>query len=231
MLQLPLNVQLDDSAKFDNFYADNNRQLVTRLNQIQGQSDAFIYVWGATDTGKTHLAQALCHQANLAQLSTAYLPLENPQLAPLMLEGMGTMDVICIDNLENVVSKPDWELGLFNLYNQLKAEHKSLADFSHAAPFSLPIQLADLQSRLSAMEIYKLEGLQDHQKVELFKQRAANRGLDISEEVIRYIFSRHSRSLADLMTILERLDHFSIALKRKISIPLVKEILAKKEAD
>ena len=231
MLQLPLNVHLDDSAKFNNFYPQGNLQLVTRLQQIKGQSEEFIFVWGASQTGKTHLAQALCHQANQCQLSLAYLPLENEQLDPLVLEGLGIMDLVCIDNLDKVIGLPAWELGLFNLYNQLKAERKSLVIFSHAVPSSLPVELADLQSRLSAMEVYKLEGLQDEQKVDLFKQRAANRGLDIPEEVIRFIFSRHSRSLTDLMSILARLDRSSIVLQRKITIPLVKEILALKGAE
>ena len=225
MLQLPLNIQLDDSAKFANFLSAANEQLVSRLQSLNASTDDFVFIWGSTQTGKTHLAQALCHGFNQLGLSAAYLPLDNSELNAGVLEGMSFMDLVCIDNLEYVTSKPEWEIALFDLYNNLKLESKSLVIFSHGAPSSLPIQLPDLQSRLNAMEIYRLEGLDDEQKIELFLSRASNRGLEISEDVIRFIFSRYSRSLGDLMEILEKLDHSSIALKRKITIPLVKEIL------
>jgi len=225
MLQLPLNVQLDDSAQFDNFFKADNLQLVSRLEQLLADSGDFIYIWGSPQTGKTHLAQALCHAFNSRHLSAAYLPLDNPEFTAEILDGMSFMDLVCIDNLEKVLSIPEWEIALFDLYNRLKQDNKLLVIFSHASPSNLPIQLADLQSRLTAMEIYRLEGLNDSQKIELFKTRASNRGLDISDEVIQFILSRYSRKLNDLMAILDKLDTSSIALKRKVTIPLVKEIL------
>ncbi|WP_444994249.1 DnaA regulatory inactivator Hda [Aliikangiella sp. IMCC44359] len=225
MLQLPLNIQLDDSAKFDNYFEKNNLQLVSRLKQLVNNQGDFIFVWGNAETGKTHLANAICHSFNQHELSAAYFPLDNKALTPDVLQGMAVMDFVCIDNFESIVGQNQWEVGLFDLYNNLKSEKKTLVVFADASPSALSINLADLKSRLGAMEIYKLEGLNDEQKADFFKNRAANRGLDISSDVARFILTRYSRSVKELINILDKLDRSSIVLKRKITIPLVKEIL------
>lgn len=225
MLQLPLNIQLDDSAKFDNFFVASNELLVEKLKNISKETPEFIFVWGAEQTGKTHLAQALCHQADCNSLTAAYLPLENSELTPSIVEGMSFMELVCLDNLDRIIQENEWQIALFNLYNELKNEGRSLIVLCNQPPAEMAINLADLKSRLTAMEVYRLEGLSDEDKMTLLKRRASNRGIELADEVINFIFTRYSRALPELMAILEKLDHSSIALKRKVTIPLVKEIL------
>lgn len=225
MLQLPLKVQLDDSARLDNFISLDNQQLLDKLCSLNKNSGEFIYIWGAKETGKTHLAQALCQHLNQHKQLSAYLPFDNKELSPEILEGMAVMDLVCIDNLQAAIEEPSWQLALFNLYNGLKNDNKSLVIFGDTPPNQLTIELADLLSRLNAMEVYKLASLSEEQKFQIFCSRASQRGLDISTEVAKYIFSRQSRSMVDLIQLLEKLDQSSIALKRKITIPLVKQIL------
>lgn len=225
MLQLPLKVQLDDSARFDNFISFDNQQLINKLCSLDINPGELLYIWGAKETGKTHLAQALCHHLNQSQKLPAYLPLDNPELSPEILEGMTMMDLVCIDNLDSAIGSQAWQLALFNLYNGLKSDNKSLVIFSHIPPNALSIQLADLLSRLNAMEVYKLNSPDEKQKFQIFCNRASQRGIDISTEVAKYIFTRQSRSMADLISLLEELDRSSIALKRKVTIPLVKQII------
>lgn len=224
MKQIPLKVQLDDTATFDNFFVASNLQLIQKLKALSGKQSEFVYLWGANDSGKTHLAQALCSEFNSKSLTAAYLPLSDNELSPEILSGMSFMDLVCIDDLDSVAGNSDWENALFDLYNNLKLESKHLIVFSDKAPAQMEISLADLKSRLSAMEIYKIESLDDDSKIELFKTRAENRGLEIPIDVIKFITTRKSRSVSDLMEVLEKIDHSSMALKRKVTIPLVKDL-------
>lgn len=226
MLQLPLNVQLDDSSTFDNYFIADNQQVYLRLQSLIKNTADFIFCWGASESGKTHLAQALCHLFDSNGLSAVYLPLENSQLTPDVLQGMSCMDLVCLDDINAIEGNSEWESALFDLYNNMKLENKSLVIFSSSAPSQLQIQLADLSSRLSAMEIYKILSLDDQQKLAFFQRRAANRGIELSEEVARYILTRQSRSVSDLIELLALIDHSSIALKRKVTIPLIKEIIS-----
>ncbi|WP_196138295.1 DnaA regulatory inactivator Hda [Aliikangiella sp. G2MR2-5] len=224
MRQIPLKVQLDDNATFDNFFIGSNRQLLSRMKSAAQTRNEFIYIWGSIESGKTHLAQALCSEFNKAGLSSAYLPLGDSNLTSEILQGMNFMDLVCIDELEKVEGNSSWENALFDLYNNLKNENRSLVVFSDKAPAQTQFSLADLKSRLTAMEVYKLESMDDEQKVELFISRASHRGLEVPPEVVKFLITRKSRSVAALMAMLEQIDHSSMALQRKVTIPLVKEL-------
>lgn len=225
MLQLPLNIQLDDGLGYDNFFVGANQQLVDRLQSmpLSGQSH-FIFVWGKANTGKTHLAQALAQQLQSSELTSIYLPCGNSAINSDILLGIEHIDWVCMDDLQIIAGQQDWESKLFNLYNSLTLAAKNLVIFSQTSPSAINIKLADLKSRLSAMEIYQLHPLDDTQKHRFLQQRAANRGLIISDEVASYILTRKERSTAGLVAIIDKLDTSSIALKRKVTIPLVKQI-------
>ena len=50
-------------------------------------------------------------------------------------------------------------------------------------------------------------------------------GFEISVQTARYILSHYDRDLNHLWSLLETLDHASLAAKRKLTIPFLKEIL------
>jgi len=57
-------------------------------------------------------------------------------------------------------------------------------------------------------------------------QSAKRRGLTLEEKTISYILTHTSRSLSDLLRLLADLDSFSLEKQRKLTIPLVKELIA-----
>ncbi|HEY7886204.1 MAG TPA: DnaA/Hda family protein, partial [Cellvibrionaceae bacterium] len=124
--QLSLGVSLKDDSTFENFHAaigSANAQMVAALRaQLMLGGERFIYLWGGSGVGLTHLLQASCHLAETDQLRVQYLPLkELVGYAPeALLEGLDRLDLVCLDGLDAVAGKPDWELALFNLYNALR---------------------------------------------------------------------------------------------------------------
>jgi DnaA family protein len=55
---------------------------------------------------------------------------------------------------------------------------------------------------------------------------AERRGILLSAEVIDYLLNRFARDLKHLMRLLDRLDEFSLAAKRAVSVPLLRQMLA-----
>ncbi len=99
--QLPLHLKLPDHAVFDSFFAGPNREA---LNYLAGSPDAMTWLWGEPATGKTHLLQA----AAAAVPKSAYLPLaEVREFGPSVLEGYDQFDVVCLDQLDEVIRNPD----------------------------------------------------------------------------------------------------------------------------
>lgn len=229
--QLSLGVSLKDDATFENFHApagSGNEQVVRVLReQVAGQGEHFLYLWGASGVGLTHLLQASCHNAESRRLTVQYLPLrELTGFAPeALLEGLGELDMVCLDGLEAVAGSPAWERALFNLYNGLRDAGRLLLVSATQSPRELTIQLPDLRSRLQWGVTLKVQALDDADKQQALMRRARERGLELNDEVASYIVQRVPRDMNQLFCYLHRLDHASLAEQRKLTIPFVKKTL------
>lgn len=229
--QLSLGVSLNDDATFENFYTPEgsaNEQVLTWLRaQSRGGGEAFIYLWGAPGVGLTHLLQAAGHSAQEAGLAFQYLPLRDLSgFAPqALLEGLENLDYVCLDGLEAVAGRPDWEEALFHLYNRMRDREARLLVAAVQGPQELPVSLPDLRSRLMWGMTCQVQSLSDEDKQNALRQRARARGLELSEEVAHYILQRVPRDMNELFCYLQRLDHASLAEQRKLTIPFVKKVL------
>lgn len=216
--QIPLQIKLNDAATFDNFISSGNEQLLLLL-----QSDeAFVFYWSNEATGKTHLAQALCHQ----QPNSIYLPLsEIAQWQPGIFEGLEGFDLICLDDVDHLAGKPDWEEVLFSLFNRVRDTGKKLRISAHASPKNLDIKLNDLQSRLTWGVTIQVQPLSDEDKLAALSLRAEQRGFGLPDDVAGYLLKHCPRDMKTLFTILDRLDDASLQAQRKLTIPFIKTCL------
>lgn len=221
-VQLPLGVQLRDSATFASFHSAHNRQLLAALKETQ---ETCVYFWGKTGTGKSHLLQALCHEKAGEGWRVAYLPLAEPDLMPAMLEDMDQFDLICVDDLQYAAGKEDWEIALFHCYNRIQIHAGRLVISANQAPSGLPIGLPDLASRLGWGLVFQLRELADEDKQAALQLRAQARGLVLNDEVAAYLLRHAPRDMSSLFALLERLDEASLAAQRKLTIPFVREFV------
>lgn len=222
--QQPLAVGLEDEATFENFVTSlENLQLVTWLQDPE-RLDSPVLIQGPPASGRTHLLQACCHLAG--DRGAFFLPLRyKDQLQPEILEGLGGLSMICIDDLQFAAGDVDWELALVHLIDTINptASHLVLSTSARAADLSW--ELPDLRSRLQQALFFRLHPLNDEGIMEAFELRARNRGLILAAGVTEFIGSRAERRLDAVMEILQRLDESSMQRQHRITIPLVKEIL------
>jgi DnaA family protein len=221
-----LEVQLKDDATLENYHASS--QVRPLLHAIEGQlapdGEPVIYLHAANGCGKSHLLQAACH---LAGESALYLPLgELAQYPPAdVLRGIETLDLVCVDDIECVLGHDEWELALFDLFNRARECNCRLLLAGDRPPRTQAVRLPDLRSRLSWGVVFRLPQLDDESLGDVLRFRAARRGLSLSGEVAGYIVKRAPRSLDRLLELLDRLDRASLAEKRALSIPFVKQSL------
>ncbi len=106
--QYPLNIGLDTGTGFDNFVPGANTQILIELRRASaGEGEPFVYLWGGTGTGKSHLLQAACRRADEQGRRAAYLPLAMvTELAPAVLDGLEQMDLVCLDDIHRAAGKP-----------------------------------------------------------------------------------------------------------------------------
>lgn len=225
--QLPLGVGWRDDATFANFLADGNVALVESLRaQWQDDGEPFLFLWGAEGVGRSHLLQAACHAASLDDKRALYLPLaELGHFPPHMLEEAERLDLVAIDDLERVLGRKRWEEALFHAFNRLRDAGKRLVVAASAAPRQLDVKLPDLASRLTWGTTFHVHPLDDAGRLGALKLRAQGRGMQLPDEVARYLLHRGPRRLSEMCDALETLDRASLSAQRKLTIPFVKQAL------
>jgi DnaA family protein len=229
-VQLPLGVRLRDDATFANYYPGANAAALGYVERLceadAGWAESLIYLWGGEGVGRSHLLQAACLRFEQRGEQAVYLPLaEVADYGPELLDGLEQSELVCLDDLDAVAGRADWEEALFHLFNRLRDAGKPLLLAATVSPRELPVVLPDLQSRLTLALVFQLHSLSDEDKLRALQLRASRRGLHLTDEVGRFILTRGERSMSALFELLERLDQASLQAQRKLTIPFLKETL------
>jgi len=221
--QLALRFPLSARCHFDGFVTGGNGELVRRLESLDAGDPAFhgYLLYGPPGVGRTHLLQAACHRHGSG--GAIYLPL--PQVTPAMLEGLDTRHLVALDDVEAWLGDAAAEAALLGLYQGLVATGGRLLVSAAVPAGELQCHYPDLASRLRALAAYRVEGLDDAGKAQVLKRLAQERGLVLSQPVLDFWLTRSARDLAVLVDQLERLDAAAMAAQRRVTVPLLKQVL------
>jgi len=226
--QMHLEIKLDDQATFDNFYAPkgSSQQLAKFLLQEDSQKVACLI--GHTGAGLSHLLQAVCQRGPFDRGGDAiYLPLLDLQNYPSqqVLEGLEAASLVCLDDLQAVANREDWQVPLFNFFNECRQSGTRLIFSSHQLLDGIGIQLPDLLSRLQSGLAHIITDFNDDDLRRLLQFRCNLRGMYLSDEVAKFLLTRLSRDTKTLINALEKLDSASLREQRRLTTPFVKSTL------
>jgi len=224
LTQLALPLQLQDHAVFESFLARGNEQLLDYLTELAATAHGpGCWIWGPEATGKSHLLQALCARLNDQAI---YLPLGSLAAAGTgIIEGLESRRFVCLDDIDAVAGDAGWECALFELCNALTDSAGILVVAADTAPRQSPIELPDLQSRLSRLPAFQVRPLVDADRVRALQLRARHRGLELPGKTANFLLSRGRRDMASLYRTLDKLDLEALKAKRRLTIPFVRETL------
>jgi len=229
--QLSLSVQLPDDETFQSFQSQDNRSVIIQLQQFielalkQEVHPTALYLFGMEGVGKSHLlhaSSAYAEQLGLSSLCLSFSELE--QLSVEMFDGLENIDVICLDDIHLIAGKPEFERAVFDLFNRVTEHGKSLIISGDQNVANLSIELPDLLSRLSWGLTEQVKPISDDEKILALQYRAEQRGLILTIESAKFLLTRLSREMSNLIHALDELDKASIREQRKITIPFIKEI-------
>ncbi len=230
MHQLTLPVQLQPEADFASFLNGPNAEAVTAVTAwAEGTGDDFLYLFGLSGSGKSHLLQAACRLAVQRKASAVYLPLGHEDLAPSVLDNLELWDMVALDDVQSIAGNETWERDLFDLYNRLREAGKRLLVSARAPASELELTLADLRSRLGWGPGYRLRPLSDGDCERLLLESTERRGLELGDDAVRYIMRRSPRDAGSLMDLVDKIDRESLRTKRRPTLWLVRQILGASE--
>ena len=225
--QVPFEFGNFQKIDFTSFIEGENQDLLDFLNTMtKKKKNDCLYIWGSQGTGKTHLLQAACKQADDMNSQVTYIPLkQHEEFDSEIFNGLGKLDLICVDDLEFISGNLEWQQRLTLLYNEIRDNNNSIIISSTSSPKNIKIELDDLKSRLVWGQVHKIKPPNDELKIEILKRKASERSFELSESVAEFLIHRTDRDLNSLIKILDVIDHSSLAAKRKVTIPFVKKLI------
>lgn len=220
--QLPLAVQLRDTASFDSYFTGPNGEAVAALRELRQP----VLLYGPSGCGRTHLLQAACRAHGGAYLSLA----DVASLGPDILDGYASAPNLFLDDIDPVLADRGWCITLLRLLDAMRGSGRRFALCAAAGPERLDIALGDVRTRLSQCLVFGLRPLDDTQRAELLQLRAQMRGLELPADVIRWLLNTRARDVACLLDVLDVLDRGALTAKRRITLPLAQALLASASA-
>ena len=224
--QIPLQLEPPRPDRFEDFHIGSNGAAFNAVIGLLDEPGGFIFLSGPEGSGKSHLLNALCHQAREQDMAAFYIALKRlPESAAAGLEGLQVLDLVCVDDLERVAGNPVWERALFNCFNEVRSAGGCLLVSSRLPLNSLEFGLPDLASRLAWGVRLNLQSPDDEGKLAVLQQRAHSLHFELPEDVQRYLIKHSSRDMASLLKTVELLKDAACASKRKITVPLAREVM------
>jgi DnaA family protein len=217
MKQIPLSIGPDALFTFDSYIPGANAAAVAHLRAPVAASTP-TYLWGGAGCGKSHLLRALV-QARQAQGERAgYFDADDP--APWPLDPGWT--VVLVDRCEAL--DDERQHAAFALFVEAGSAGVQWVAAGRLPPVDLPLR-DDLRTRLAWGHVFALQALGEAQARAALRREADRRGIFLADEVMDYLLSRFERDLGSLMALLDRIDHYALANKRAVTVPLLRQML------
>lgn len=221
MEQLVFELAVPEPPGFANFLPGRNDELAAVLPRFAAGAldETGILLWGAAAAGKSHLLTAtLMHARGLGRAVQFHAHPAEVDAAASVAADM----LVAIDRIDEADAEAAGRM--FTLYNALKATRGRLIAAARAPLTALPLR-EDLRTRLGWGLVYEVLPLADSDKPAALAAYARERGFTLSDEVIEYLLRHGRRDMRSLLATLAALDRRSLATKRPITIPLLKQWL------
>ena len=227
--QLIFPFQVNQKASFASFFCSpDNIELMSRLADLVASKNADeLIINGAEGSGKSFLMQAICNELSSSGKQFAFIPMNKAiNMGVEIFQNLASLDAVCIDDLQLILSREEWETALFNLINECQQSNCSLIlSFGGNQSLEDITQLPDLLSRIKRMEFMKLQAVQDEFLNEALDFVSQQLDINLEKAELEFLLKHQTREFSILVDNLISLDKQAASLKRKITIPLIKETL------
>ncbi|MDR3411855.1 MAG: DnaA regulatory inactivator Hda [Formivibrio sp.] len=215
MKQLVLDLALPAPEPFSDFAPGENAELLFQLGEWAGAAShaRFVYLWGETGVGKSHLLAAAARRGSACLVDAAQAPLP---------EDVPANGLLAVDNVEQL-DRAGQET-LFAHFNTLRAGGGGLLASGPLPPMLLSL-LPDLATRLGWGLVYQLKPLSDADKTIALQRHARQLGFELAGEQAEYLLRHAPRDLASLYRLLAEANELALSRQKAVTSSLLREIL------
>ena len=235
---------LKNSFTFDTFIVGPSNRLAQaaaiKITEAPGRIYNPLYIYSEVGLGKTHLLHAIGHAFNQRQLKVMYVSSERftNEYINAIREGSANhfreryrnTDVLLVDDIQFITSKPQTQEGFFHTFNELHMAGKQIV-ISGDEPASKSLLQERIQSRLAGGLEVDLQPPDYESRYAILQSKMP----DLNPDVLNEIAQRPHRNVRELEGALNRVIAYSQLIGDPITIQLasqaLKSLLAETPAD
>ena len=196
-----------------------------------------LFIYGGVGLGKTHLVNAIGHQATAqrATLKVVYLSSEsfmNELIASLRRDKMDefkkkfrNVDILILDDVQFIAGKERTQEEFFHTFNSLYESHKQIVITSDKFPKEIPGIEDRLRNRFEWGLIADIQPPDMETRVAILQKKAEVEGVQLPHDVAIFLASNIDSNVRELEGSLTRLGAFASLTKATITIDLAKDVL------
>jgi chromosomal replication initiator protein len=225
---------------FDSFIVgDGNRLAYAAAQSVAlnpGKIYNPLYIYGVVGLGKTHLLHALAHIAQSRHIQVICISAEqftNEFVSAVRKKNVDDFHLkyrhagmLLIDDIQFIGGKKQTEESFFHTFNALHNANRQIVVTSDQPPKAIPLLDKRLRSRFEwgLMVDIQPPGLETSQAI--LKSKAKQRGINIADDVLKFIASQGQQNIRELEGSLNRVTAFAKLLDAQPSLELAEQAIA-----
>ena len=242
--KLHIDPQLKTDNTFDNFVEGECNKLARSAGYAVAQNPggtAFnpLMVYGNSGLGKTHLAQAIGIEVkrkfpekivlyvNANKFQTQFTEAVRNNNRNDFLHFYQMIDVLILDDVQEFAGKEKTQETFFHIFNHLHQSGKQLILTSDKAPIELKGMEQRLLSRFKWGLTADLQIPDFETKIQILKQKAYQDGIEIKDDVLRYVAEHITTNVRELEGALVSLLAQSTLNRKEITVDLAEKVVTK----
>ena len=175
----------------------------------------WLNIFGASGSGKTHLAKILEKRINNIKIIEAKIVNDET------IKNLKNFDCLIIDNFENNVD----EKLLYSILNESKQLENYVLINSINSLKNIKFKIADLKSRIDSFLHIGIELPTDDLLKVIISKTLSDKQISINPKTSDFIINNIERSYEKMFKFLKDIDEVSLSTGKSININLIKKVL------
>ena len=208
------------SKKFyeQDFYVSSNNFSAYKLIELWPTwPGKWLNIFGASGSGKTHLAKILEKKIDNLKLINA------KDINDRTIQDLENLDFLIIENFDNNID----EKLFYSILNQSKQLENYILINSVSSINNIKFKLNDLQSRINSFIFIGIELPTDDLLKVIITKTLSDNQITVNPKISEFIINNVDRSYEKMFKFLKDVDELSLSTGKSININLIKKVLNK----
>ncbi|MDC2987075.1 DnaA/Hda family protein [Candidatus Pelagibacter bacterium] len=199
----------------DFFVATNNFTAYKLIESWPSWPGKWLNIYGASGSGKTHLAKILEKKIEKIELIDAL------NINDSIIKDLDNIDCLIIDNFDNNIE----EKLFYTILNQSKQLDNYILINSNPSIKNISFELKDLKSRINSFLFIGIELPTDELLKVIISKTLSEKQISINPKISDFIINNVERSYEKMFKFLKEVDELSLSTGKSININLIKKVL------